>query len=286
MDDTTDVPPGQSMAGGRTFGAVRVGDTVHRRAHPWTPAVHALLRHLERADFAGAPRVVGHDDRGREVLTYLHGEVAGELPWPPWVYSDLALIQVGRWLRQLHDATATFVPPPDAAWFAGQRWRPGLITGHHDAAPYNAVWRTDRLVGFVDWDTAGPSSRELDLAFTALSWVPLSARRVAEQLGYRAFDDRSRRLHLLLDAYGYQDDRHQFAAVVSGRARMHAAAIRASAATGDPVYVALLPGADDMAEAAQEIEALPAAFWTNAGVPTLDGHERACRTAPMTSVDP
>ncbi len=33
----------------------RVGGTVRRSIGLWTPAVHALLRHLERAGFDGAP---------------------------------------------------------------------------------------------------------------------------------------------------------------------------------------------------------------------------------------
>jgi hypothetical protein len=52
---------------------VRIGDTVHRRAGPWTPAVHALLRYLERASFP-APRVLGMDAQGREVLRFIEGE--------------------------------------------------------------------------------------------------------------------------------------------------------------------------------------------------------------------
>lgn len=40
---------------------------------------------------------------------------------------------------------------------------PGLVIGHQDAAPYNAaVVNGDRLVGFFDWDTAGPSTRDFD----------------------------------------------------------------------------------------------------------------------------
>jgi Tol biopolymer transport system component len=38
--------------------------------------VHALLRHLESVGFEGAPRVVGFDDSGREVLTYVDGDAA------------------------------------------------------------------------------------------------------------------------------------------------------------------------------------------------------------------
>jgi Ser/Thr protein kinase RdoA (MazF antagonist) len=169
---------------------------------------------------------------------------------------------VGAWNRRLHDATEGFVPPDGLRWFAGQSWQPGLVIGHHDAAPYNAVWTDDGLLGFVDWDTAGPAPRELDLAFTALGWVPLFARRVVEPQGFRAYDDRSRRLHLLLDAYGYEGDRVAFGAAVAARARLNGQAIRRLAGTGDPTYIALLTAADDLEQAAREVEALPSAFWS------------------------
>jgi Ser/Thr protein kinase RdoA (MazF antagonist) len=56
------------------------------------------------------------------------------------------------------------------------RWRhAGLIAGHQDAAPYNAVVDGERLAGFCDWDIAGPSPREWDLAFSMLPWVPLAS---------------------------------------------------------------------------------------------------------------
>jgi hypothetical protein len=60
---------------GNVSAVARVGDTVGRSTGPWTPAVHALLRHLEHAGFDGALRVLGIDERGREVLTYVPGEV-------------------------------------------------------------------------------------------------------------------------------------------------------------------------------------------------------------------
>ncbi|GGN49958.1 hypothetical protein FHR83_008889 [Actinoplanes campanulatus] len=44
------------LRGGNTVGAARIGDVVHKRAAPWTPTVHAVLRHLEAAGFDGAPR--------------------------------------------------------------------------------------------------------------------------------------------------------------------------------------------------------------------------------------
>lgn len=238
------------------MGGVRVGDTVHRPANHWTPAVHGVLRYLEAAGFAGAPRVLGFDEQGREVLTFLPGDTIGErCPWPSWAYGDEALGQAGEWLRRLHDTTAAYVPPPDAVWLSGRPWRSGLVIGHHDASPYNAVW-DDGLVGFVDWDTAGPSSRELDLAFTALSWVPLHSRRVAsEMMGFTAFEDRPRRLRLLLDAYGYDGDRSGFGAVIADRARLNASVIHWMGVEE------LLPIAAGFEESAAEIAALPASFW-------------------------
>lgn len=235
---------------------------VHKPVNPCTPAVHALLRHLEEVGFASAPRVLGIDDEGRQVLSYLEGETVGTaVPWPAWVFSDDALTQVGAWLRSLHEATKSFVPPPDAIWFAGPPWRPGMVIAHNDAGPHNAVWRDGKLAGFIDWDTAGPSTGELDLAFAALSWVPLHARRAVVALGFTDFDDRHRRLHLLLDAYGFIGERLAFGQTVARRARLNAAGIEQMAATGDSAGVALLPFAADLAEAAKEVEQLPAEFW-------------------------
>ena len=47
--------------GGLISTVTRVGDTVRRGTGPWTPAVHALLRHLEGVGFDGAPMVLGID---------------------------------------------------------------------------------------------------------------------------------------------------------------------------------------------------------------------------------
>lgn len=43
----------QQLPGGNAGGAVLVDGTVRRLSGPWTPAVHALLRHLEARGFEG-----------------------------------------------------------------------------------------------------------------------------------------------------------------------------------------------------------------------------------------
>jgi hypothetical protein len=251
-----------TLPGGFTTGAVLIGDVVHKPASPWTSTVHALLRHLQEAGFDGAPRALGFDDQGREMLTYLSGETVGNRsPWPEWVYLDSTLVQVGQWLRRVHDATVSFVPPAEERWFIGGTVQPGLIVGHQDAAPYNAVVDGDRLVGFCDWDIAGPSSREFDLALSVLWWVPFCTPNPIEQSDLHDIDHRSRRLRLLLDAYGYDADRQEFGTVVVQRARRQAAAIRRMADHGDPAATKLLFVAGYYESAASDIEALPNGFW-------------------------
>jgi hypothetical protein len=256
----------ESLEGGLTTGAVLIGGVIHKPAAPWTSTVHALLRHLEEAGFDGAPRALGFDDQGREMLTYLPGDTVGDQsPWPAWVWSDSTLIQVGRWVRRLHDATANFVPPEEERWFIDGTVQPGLIVGHQDAAPYNAVMDGERLVGFCDWDIAAPSSREFDLALSALWWVPLGARSAVEELGlgFHDFDGRSRRLHVLLDAYGYDADRQEFGAVVVQRARRQAAVIRQMEESGDPAATRVVFVAEYLESAASDVEALPNEFWAH-----------------------
>src|SRR3954451_8103624 len=253
----------ESLPGGNTTGAVLIGDVIHKRASPWTPTVHAVLRHLEEAGFDGAPRPLGFDDQGREMLTFMPGQTIGDqMPWPEWSRADSMLIQVGRWVRRVHDLTADFTPPADERWFTGARMRPGFIVGHQDAAPYNAVVDGDRLVGFCDWDIAGPSTPEFDLAFALLPWVPLASPPEGTALSDDEIEERSRRLHLVLDAYGYDDDRHVFAAVVPQRARRQAELIRRMADAGDAASIALLPIAGLLERSAADVEVLPGDFWS------------------------
>lgn len=252
----------QQLMGGNAGGAVRVEDTVRRAAGPWTPSVHALLRHLEAAGFPGSPRALGFDEQGREVLSLLPGETVGTArPWPPWTHSDEALCQVARWLRHFHTAVADFIPPDNAIWREGGTWRLGLIMGHNDAAPYNAAWANGHLVGFFDWDFAAPTTAEWDLAFTAFAWVPLHARHVVTAEGFTAFADRPRRLQLFLDTYGWDGPVDRFIDTVRRRVSASAVGIRRTAAAGDPAYqrmieqgvdAALETAADELADFADQ----------------------------------
>jgi len=64
------------LGGWVNVGVVRVGDTVRRPIGPNSPFVHELLDHLERVGFDSAPRFLGIDDLGREIVSFLPGSPA------------------------------------------------------------------------------------------------------------------------------------------------------------------------------------------------------------------
>ncbi|WP_432541950.1 phosphotransferase [Kineococcus sp. SYSU DK002] len=267
-DDAASADVGERMAGGRNGGATRAGRTVLRRAGEHTAGVHALLRHLHAVGFTRVPEPLGVDEQGREVLTHLDGETVGDSrPWPAWAHSEAALVAAGRWMRDFHDASRSFTPPAGARWSGDHDdLRTGEVVGHHDAAPYNAVWRPaptasdpggGELVGFIDWDLAGPAAPLRDLAFLALTWVPLTAHDVARADGFPAGTDRPRRLRLLLRAYGWEGSTEEVLDAVRERALQHAAGLRQAAADGyGPAVELIAEGvADDFERAVGTLDA-------------------------------
>ena len=189
------------LGGSMTAGIVRVGDTVRRPVGPWTSAVHSLLRYLEDVGFEGAPRVLGMDQRGREVLTYLPSD-----PTPNW--SDEALVATGCLVRRLHEALTGFDPPSDATWrfpSVGRRATADTCIGHNDLCPVNTVYADGIPYGFIDWDLAGPDRPLYDLAFAAISYTSLRPDGFWPRPGCPRPPDRIRRLRVFCDAYGVED---------------------------------------------------------------------------------
>lgn len=184
---------GAQLPGGNVGGAVRIGQTVRRPTGPWSTSVHALLDHLADRGLDAVPAVLGVDRLGREVLTYLPGEVVYT---PDNPMSDAQLRSLVRWLRRYHDAVSDFRPPPGAEWrFGGGRPADGQIICHHDVGWYNVVFGGDHVTGVIDWDVAGPGVPLDDLAFLAWNDAPL----------VRWSDDAARRLRLMAEAYGDVD---------------------------------------------------------------------------------
>jgi len=172
-----------------TEAVVRIGQTVRRPAQQQSAAVADYLQHLQVVGFAGAPRFLGRDRSGRDVLDYLEGDVAGDPP-EPWAAEAGLLASVGVLVRRLHEASAgygadrAFAAPLGATWFT-RPWPAGLaaerlpvepapeLVSHNDVTPQNVVVRDGRAVGLVDFDMAGPTTRLIDFYNTAMHWVPL-----------------------------------------------------------------------------------------------------------------
>jgi Phosphotransferase enzyme family len=190
----------QLLPGGLTNAGLvsHVGDTVRRPWRPTSPSTWALLDHLERAGFDGAPRFLGVDDRGREILSFIPGKAAIE-PHPDWALTDAALVSVAELFRRYHDAAASF-DAGGRGWpdFVPPEFRDGVIS-HNDPNLDNVIFADGVAVGLIDFDLASPGSAVWDVACAARLWAPLRDERdVPEALRGRSLE----RFRLFVDAYG------------------------------------------------------------------------------------
>lgn len=201
------------LHGGRmSAGVVRRGDTVRRPMGPWSPVVHAFLRHLDVVDFPGSPRLVGVDG-DVEVLTFIPGEVAADPNWEPGKGNPLtaemrspeALVAAAKLIRDLHDAAAGFDPPAELFRNHSRPPRAGEIMSHGDLGPWNTVYRNGIPVAFIDWDNCGPIDPVTDIVGAAWGYIPLGPDRRLRETGFDPLPDLGHRLRIFLDAYGLDD---------------------------------------------------------------------------------
>jgi Phosphotransferase enzyme family len=178
----------------------RAGSMAVRPSTPWTPAVHALLRHLEAVGFAGSPRVVGSgtDASGQDLVTFIAGDVAADRIW-----SDEGIYDLGRLLRELHQATASFRPPPQPVWQQSflRSTGPGAIVSHGDVGPWNVVARRGKAIALIDWELAGPVDRLSELAHTGWLNARLFDDGVDAGVELPPPERRFRQLRLFADGY-------------------------------------------------------------------------------------
>ena len=193
------------IADGFTQGIVRIGDTVRRPLRPFSLTVQAYLAHLRDAGFAGAPLPLGVDERGREVLSFVPGDVARWLP-PADRAGEEVLAALARLIRALHEASAGWVPPPGAVWYASPA-NPGRpiterteLVSHRDYAPGNVVFRGGLPAALIDFDLAKPTTRLYDIANALWYWAPLRDPR--DRPSVLADADIPHRVAVFADAYG------------------------------------------------------------------------------------
>jgi hypothetical protein len=237
---------------------LRVGDTVRRPVGSSSEPVRDLLLHLEAVGFDGAPRHLGTDEQGREVLSYIEGDVPLP-PYPAWAMTDAALLDLGGLVRRFHEAAASFVPPPRAAWATdwadptgttAERLAPDMTICHNDLFPENVVFRDGRVVALIDFAMAAPGRPLWDLAIAAELWGPLGDPARRDQ--HPADLDGIRRLGILARGYRLEPERATELVDVLIEERAHSVAnVRAEIAAGNASWTGnwAAAGGDDRAAA-------------------------------------
>jgi hypothetical protein len=226
----------QPLAGGMYDDGrvVRVDDTVRRPVRASSAAAQALLVHLERVGFDAAPRYLGIDEQGREILTFMGGDVPLP-PYPAWAMTDRAIGALGALLRRFHDASASFDAGGVTGWSTS--WSDpggGPLICHNDIFPENVVFRDGLPVALIDFGEAAPGRPAWDLAITAEVWAPLSAP--SGRLGHQRGLDAVRRVGLLAGGYGVEPEQATELVDVLFEQRAHSQAnLRAEVAAGDEV---------------------------------------------------
>ncbi|HEY6539603.1 MAG TPA: phosphotransferase [Ktedonobacteraceae bacterium] len=174
------------LQGGQlTPGIVRVGDTVRRPPKGNATFVHNLLLFLEDQGFRYAPRFLGMDEQGREILSYLAGQAE---PDSGSRLSDDLLVQAAQIIRSYHDVTANSVLAQGHE-----------IVAHNELGPHNTIFHENRLIGFIDWDDAAPGRRLRDFANAVYNYVDVG-HWANQSAGVQA-----RRIRLMCAAYGWDD---------------------------------------------------------------------------------
>ncbi len=180
-EDAREIP---LLGGQLTHGIVRVGNTVRRPQKSNAAFVHELLLFLEAQGFTFAPRFLGIDEQGREILSYLEGET---LPGSGYLLPDDLLVQAAGVIRRLHDMTA------GSALARGHE-----IVAHHELGPHNTIFQGNRLVGLIDWDDATPGTRLRDLANAVWCYVDVDNQHWPAH-------EQARRIQLMCTTYGWDD---------------------------------------------------------------------------------
>lgn len=177
------------------------GEVVRRRTSFWTPAVHGLLSHLEAVGFPYSPRVLGVDDDGCELLTYIPG-VSGRDSWRK-VVPENGLAAVARLLREYHDAVTDYRPTTSEWATVSKPIQEDEVVCHGDFGPWNIVWQGPDQAGIVDWDLAGPRPPVYDVAYALEYVAPFrDDHECVRWLAYPEPPNRARRIRIFADAYG------------------------------------------------------------------------------------
>jgi len=159
---------------------VRVGETVRRPLNANSERIHRLLVHFENCRFDGAPRFLGIDARGREILSFIDGFAPPHNGFP---LSEEGLRAGVRLVRRVHDLTE------GTEFSAGSE-----VACHRNLSQPNFIFRDMIPVAIIDWDTTLPGTRLENFADFLWAFVHPSLYGEGEPAAHM--------LRVAVDAYG------------------------------------------------------------------------------------
>ncbi len=171
------------LSGGEmTASVVRIGNRVHRTRPVNAAFTQAVLQYLETQAFPFSPRYFGQDEKDREILSFMPGEVPRAIPLNFSQKKDCIRI-----LGSFHDLMAESALQGEMETVC-----------HHDFAPWNVIVDQESVAGLIDFDTALPGARVEDVGY--FLWTFLD-------LGDPSLDDQEQleRVEELLACYGPLD---------------------------------------------------------------------------------
>ena len=181
----------EPLTGGYVNAVIRIADTVRRDPGPNADFVRRLLGLFEQVGFDGAPRYLGTDAQGREILSFIEGHVPWQAAQQPPARTDASLAAAATLLRRCHDLTA-----------GNALARASEVVCHNDLSLGNAVFRDHSSglipVAFIDWDLAAPGRRIHDVAQMCWQYLGLGP-------GVTNVIEAARQMRLICDAYGLAD---------------------------------------------------------------------------------
>jgi tRNA A-37 threonylcarbamoyl transferase component Bud32 len=181
----------ETLKGGRsTSEVIRIDNTVHRTCGLNSEFTHKLLILLEEKKFAYAPKYLGIDEKGREILTFIDGEVPKDKQW-----TMEQMVKIVKMMKSFHDKTV-------GSQLAGNN----ETVCHHDIAPWNIVLKEGKPIAFIDFDEAEPGERVDDLSYFLWTFLDLGSNV--------SIETQSSKMKTLCQAYGYHDGKKLVEAIL------------------------------------------------------------------------